>query len=86
MKPFTVVWWEFAQSRLANEWLQSSNRAAITQAADEIDRRLAVDPASCAESEHEGLHRFTVKPLTVQFTIDHGNHEVVIWTVRILGE
>ena len=82
MKPFAAVWWEFAQSRLADLWLSSADNAAVTRAANEIDRRLARDPKSCVESEHEGLCRMTVDPLTVQFTIDHENRAVTIWTAR----
>jgi hypothetical protein len=82
MRPFTVVWWEFAQSRLAHLWLQSTDKPAVSLAADVIDRRLAADPESCIESDHEGLSRMTVDPLTVQFTIDVGNRAVTIWTVR----
>jgi hypothetical protein len=78
MNPFIVVWWEYAQSRLAVEWLNAMDRGAITQAANEIDRRLAADPTSCAESGHEELYRITVRPLTVQFTIDHVNRAVTI--------
>ena len=79
---FTVVWWEFAQSRLANLWLSSADKAAVTRAANEIDRRLALDPESCVESSHEGLYRMTVDPLTVQFTIDADNRAVIIWAAR----
>jgi hypothetical protein len=82
MKPFTVVWWEFAQSRLADLWISSADKAAVTRAEIEIDRRLALDPKSCVESDHEGLCRMTVDPLTVQFTIDDDNRAVTIWTVR----
>jgi hypothetical protein len=86
MNPFIVVWWQYAQSRLAVEWLNAMDRAAITQAADEIDRRLAADPTICAESDHEELYRFTVSPLTIQFTIDQVNHAVTIWTVRSIEQ
>jgi hypothetical protein len=82
MKSFTVVWWEFAQSRLAELWLQSDDKAAVTRAAGEIDRRLAADPWSCIERDHEGLSRMTVPPLSVQFTIDDDHRGVIVWTAR----
>lgn len=78
MRPFTVVWWEYAQSRLAELWILSADKQAITHAAAEIDRRLATDPESCIESNHEGLSRMTVDPLTVQFTIDDDNRTVIV--------
>lgn len=82
MKPYIVVWWEFAQSRLADLWISAADRTAIRRAADEIDRRLATNPKSCIESNHEGLCRMTIEPLYVQFTIDEENQAVIIWTVR----
>lgn len=82
MKPFIVVWWEFAQSRLAELWIAAADRTAIRRAADEIDRRLAANPKSCIESDHEGLCRLTIEPLSVQFTIDEENQAVIIWSVR----
>jgi hypothetical protein len=86
MKPFIVVWWEYAQSRLAVEWLNALDRAAITSAANEIDRRLAADPTACVEGDHEQLLRFTVSPLSVQFTVDPVNRSVTIWTVRLIKQ
>jgi hypothetical protein len=82
MNRFTVVWWQFATRRLADLWLEATDKAAITHAADEIDRRLAVDPLSCAEHRHEELCGLTIDPLTVQFTIDDHDRLVKVWTVR----
>jgi hypothetical protein len=85
LKPFIVVWWEIAQSRLAELWIAAADRTAIRRAADEIDRRLATNPKSCVEGDQEGLCRMTIEPLSVQFTIDEENQAVTIWTVRSDG-
>ena len=85
MNRFTVVWWQFAKSKLAHLWLNATDKtdkAAVTRAADEMDRRLAEDPESCAEDRHEQLCRLTIDPLTVQFTIDDHDRIVTVWTVR----
>ncbi len=82
MKPFIVVWWEFAQSRLAHLWLEAKDRTAVTRAANEIDQRLTAAPYACIEGDHEGLFRLTVAPLTVQFTIHDDNCSAIIWPVR----
>jgi hypothetical protein len=82
MNPFTVVWWQFAKSRLADLWVDATDKAIVTRAADEIDRRLAADPVSSVEDCHEGLCRLTIDPLTVQFTIKHLDRRVTVWTVR----
>jgi plasmid stabilization system protein ParE len=82
MNLFTVVWWQFARNRLARLWLDATDKAAITRAADEIDRRLAENPHSCAEDRHEELCRMSVEPLSVQFTVNDPDRIVTVWTVR----
>jgi hypothetical protein len=82
MNRFTVVWWQFAKSTLAGLWLEATDKAAVSRAANEIDQRLAADPKSSAEDRHEELYRLTVEPLTVQFTIDDLDRRVSVWTVR----
>lgn len=82
MSRFTVVWWRFAKDKLADLWLDATDKADITRAADEIDRRLAADPESSAEDCHEGLYRLMVDPIAVQFSIDDFDRRVTVWTVR----
>jgi hypothetical protein len=84
MNRFSVVWWQFAKSRLAELWLDAADKAVVTRAADEIDRQLAADPMSCAENRHEELCRLTVDPLTVQFTVEELDRRVTVWSVRAL--
>jgi len=86
MKPFTVVWYRDAQDDLANLWLTAVDPGAVTRSADEIDRRLAHDPISAVEAEHEGLCCLSVAPLVVQFTVDELDRKVTVWTVREVSE
>jgi hypothetical protein len=82
MKPFTVVWYRAAQDDLANLWLSAVDPSAVTHSADEIDRRLAHDPISAVEAEHEGLCSLIIEPLMVQFTLDELDRKVTVWSVR----
>ncbi len=40
---YTVTWHKVAEDELAEIWLQSPTRSAVTAAVDKIDRELAVD-------------------------------------------
>jgi hypothetical protein len=82
MKQFTVIWWRDAQDDLANLWISAADPGAVARAADEIDRRLARDPASAIEFEHEELCRMTVVPLVAQFTFDELDRKVTVWAIR----
>jgi hypothetical protein len=44
MTRYTVVWLERSQDQLAQIWVNSSDRQAITEAANNIDSELANDP------------------------------------------
>ncbi len=47
---YTVVWLPSALTMLAELWNDGPDRAAITQAANRIDRNLLVDPLHYGES------------------------------------
>jgi hypothetical protein len=47
---YTVSWKKAAQARLAELWLESTQQAEVSAAADEIDRVLALRPLDVGES------------------------------------
>jgi len=49
VKRFTVVWKPTAQDDLARLWLSAVDRAAVTDASEDIDRVLAWDPDELVE-------------------------------------
>lgn len=57
MTRYTVVWVEGAERELANLWLDATDRRAVTDAADEIDRALARDATTKGLDLREGLPR-----------------------------
>jgi hypothetical protein len=43
---YTVIWKPAAEQKLADIWLQSTDRQAVTDAADRIDRLLKYSPGT----------------------------------------
>jgi hypothetical protein len=82
---YTVVWSQSAHARLAELWLASSDRRALTIAADEIDRRLARDPLRDSIAQGTRTRAIELPPLLVLFTIDDGDMKVLVERVHELG-
>jgi hypothetical protein len=78
---FTVIWVTKAEQELAALWLAATDRAAVTQAAHEIDQRLRSDPTSEGESRAENQRVTFVPPLGVLFEIDDGDRKVFVLQV-----
>ena len=82
MTRYTVVWLERSQNQLAQIWVDSSVRKAITAAADKIDSELAYDPDTKGSKETEGLRRLRVPPLTVLFEVRSEDRIVEVGSVK----
>jgi hypothetical protein len=52
---YDVTWQPAALSVLAALWNAAADKAAVTAAADEIDRQLARAAATCGESREEDI-------------------------------
>jgi hypothetical protein len=85
VKQYTVIWWEAADEELARLWLASPNRLRITEASREIDRLLSMQGAVGAEEVHEGLYALEIEPLRVQFSFEHDDRIIRVWTVRLVN-
>jgi hypothetical protein len=83
MKSYTVVWNPTAERQLTEFWLACSNRAEVTGAADEIDRRLAIDPSNEGESRNAGRRVLILKPLVVIFRVHEADRIVKVSQVRL---
>jgi hypothetical protein len=79
---FTVVWHTEARSELASIWLAAGDRAAISQAANQIDSSLRFSPRSQARPAGDGLGVLTVGPLEVLFSVSNADRLVKIVTAR----
>ncbi|MEX2316239.1 MAG: hypothetical protein WD669_03740 [Pirellulales bacterium] len=69
MNRYTVVWHDDAQNQLAQVWMGSTDRAAITEAAHVIDIELAVDAGSKGVEVEGELRELVVPPLRVLFGV-----------------
>jgi hypothetical protein len=78
---FTVVWKRDARDQLAQIWLASQNRTAITAAANEIDRWLRDDPELKGESRSGNERIVMVPPLAVVFAIHEADRIVRVLSV-----
>jgi mRNA-degrading endonuclease RelE of RelBE toxin-antitoxin system len=82
---YTVVWAPEPQNELAELWLVASDRAAVAQAADEIDDRLATSPISKGVELSEGLRRFRYAPLQVLYVVRTDDRVVEVTAVKRIG-
>ncbi len=82
---YTVVWKPAAEDELAEIWTNAANRAAVTDAANEIDRLLRLDPHDQGESRSEHVRVVFVHPLGLFFHIREEDRLVSVlrvWSVK----
>ena len=77
---FTVTWHPSAEQELTDIWLRATDRAAVSQAANAIDRLLTSDPLSQGE-EFYGERLLVVLPLAVTYTVSEQDRTVQILQV-----
>jgi len=66
---FLVNWLPDAEQELADIWLNAPDRAAVTQASHQIDRRLKTDPDNEGEARSDGRRLLIVFPLAIIFRV-----------------
>ncbi len=84
MTRYTVVWVKSAQDELADLWLNSSERNAVTTAVDAIDRELGEDAPSKGSEVCEGLRSFFAPPLKAIFSVYEDDRIAEVLRVRSL--
>lgn len=82
---FTVVWWQAADDELTRLWLNSADRAAITNATHELDQLLSTSAPNAGAEVHEGLRAIEVGPRHLQFSVEEADRIVRVWTVRLVS-
>ncbi len=83
---FEVLWSIPAERQLADIWVKTSNRNAITAAVNSIDRALRSDPIREGESREDDDRVFVVPPLVVDFRVIEEDRRVEILAVRQLRQ
>ncbi len=71
-----------AEDDLAAIWTVSPDRAAVTRASAEAERRLRRDPTGAGTYVAEGLYRLTVGSLQYYYAVDDGRRLVEVSVVR----
>jgi plasmid stabilization system protein ParE len=79
---YRVRWRKLARNQLAEIWLASTDRNAVSAAAHHVDQMLARDPMACSESRDRGRRVVFVGPLTVFFRIIEDDKKVLFVNVR----
>lgn len=78
---YTVTWKPSAENRLVELWLNATDRAAVTAAANELEKMLQIDPHGQGESRADGSRVLFVPPLGALYDADDGNRFVDILKV-----
>jgi hypothetical protein len=81
---YTVVWKPLAKAKLAELWLQASNRAAFTQAADKIESQLRTTPLNVGESREDDYRVLYELPLVVAYRVSNDDRLVTVVLVRMV--
>jgi len=77
----TVIWVPKAEQNLATLWMDAADRPIVTEAANEIDRRLRDDPGGAGESRSRGRRILLEPPLGVIFRVYAEDRIVRVLTV-----
>jgi plasmid stabilization system protein ParE len=75
---WTVIWKTDAESDLAALWTGASDKAAVTEAANQIDLLLRHDPLNTGESRAEDDRIHFEPPLAILFTVDELDRKVFV--------
>jgi hypothetical protein len=78
---WTVIYRLAAQDDLAGAWLNSSDPQAVADAADKIDRILAVNPLDAGESRDGDSRVIFERPLTVMYDVYPDDNRVEVFAV-----
>ena len=78
---YTVIWLPDAENELAALWMASSRRKEVTDAAAELDRRLAENGSQEGESSDDHYRITFEAPLAVVFRVDEINRAVFVGQV-----
>jgi hypothetical protein len=66
---FQVLWLPDAEQELAQVWMESSDRSAITRAVHRVENRLTANPANEGESRTKSRRIAFERPLAIIFRV-----------------
>jgi hypothetical protein len=78
---FTVTWSPTAEMRLADKWMVTDDRAALSRAAFGIDALLAKEADQAGASRDGGRRILHVPPLGIIYTVNVADRTVLVLNV-----
>jgi len=72
-----------AEQELADAWMATADRAAVTRAADRIELALSRDPLGHGESRSGTTRLLFARPLSVLYRVDAQARVVWVVTTRL---
>jgi hypothetical protein len=84
---FTVIWQPAALNALADIWTTVTDRNAVTDASEQIDRMLTRDPLNVGESRPGNQRVAFAFPLGVRYEVvldDRRSVVVAVWLTRMV--
>jgi predicted trehalose synthase len=81
---YTVVWLQDAINELGDIWLAATDRNAVSEASEEIDRALQSDAATKGKLLSEGLRVYDASPLRAVFSVSDSDRKVEVARIRLL--
>ena len=84
MSAYVVEWRRRALADLTQIWLETADRAAVTDAVAQIDLRLHRDPAGSSTPVAEGLRKIVVPPIHAYIEIMEVRKVVLVEGVLLL--
>ena len=78
---YTVVWKPEAERRLAELWMEADDPESLADAANLIERELAVAPATVGEQRIGSIRVVIVPPLGMHFRVNSEDCQVLVLAV-----
>lgn len=78
---WTVIYRPEAADELAAIWLDATDRAAVTTAANSIDQQLGNNPLAAGESREGDSRVLWEDPLVVFFDVNPQDCSVTVWGI-----
>jgi len=78
---YTVVWKPEAERRLAELWMEADDPEQLANAANLIEKELAINPEAVGEQRVGSIRVVVVPPLGMHFRVRSGDRQVLVLAV-----
>jgi hypothetical protein len=81
---YTAIYTDQAEQKLADAWMNSPDRSAITIACNSIDEELAEDPETKGDLRFDTVRSLIAGPLGVEFEVVEPDRLVYVLSVWLV--